>query len=137
MSTPRRSRRTRVAACAVATVLATVLALGAAACSDGSTPAGGSTDTPTANGALSTGLAQPPTELVRVAGTVVAGIEPGCLLLDTGFTKYVLIGGDQAALALSEENEEEITVTGQANSPKQTPCTGGTPLEIQQVIPAT
>jgi hypothetical protein len=116
-----------------------LVALGLAGCAgrgnSGDTPA--PTGTATANGIVSTGLAQPSTELVRVSGTVVEGGEPGCLLLDTGFTRYILIGGDQAALASSEESEEQITVTGHAHSATPTPCTGGVPLEIDSATPAT
>ena len=97
----------------------------------------GDAATPTRNGALSTGAAQPVTELVRVTGTVVSGAEPGCTLLDTGVSKYVLLGGDQAAIEDAEENEEEVTVTGQAHTPAPTKCTEGIPLAIQQFTPAT
>ena len=107
-----------------------------AACANGAT-GGGAESTPTRNDALSTGVAQPATMLVRVTGTVVAGVEPGCLLLDTGFTTYVLLGGDQAAVKEAEENEEQVTVTGQAHTPTPTTCTGGIPLAIERFTPAT
>ena len=117
--------------------LLTAVAFAAAGCTAGTT--GRDTDgTPTRNDALSTGAAQPATELVRVTGTVVTGEQPGCLLLDTGFTTYVLLGGDKAAIEDAEENEEEVTVTGQAHTTTPpTTCTEGIPLAIQQFTPAT
>lgn len=133
VSTSRRPRQTGAALSAIAVIAA----FGIAGCSGSRTGGSGDTEgTPTANGAISTGIAQPSSELVRVTGSVVSGEEPGCLLLDTGFTRYVLVGGDQAALELSEENEEQITVTGQAHTPTPTACTEGIPLEIEKVTPA-
>ena len=109
----------------------------AAGCASGAPTDGTAEDTPTRNDAVSTGVARPATMLVRVTGTVVAGDQPGCLLLDTGFTTYVLLGGDQAAVQEAEETEEEVTVTGQAHTPTPTKCTGGIPLAIEQFAPAT
>ncbi len=116
---------------------AAAVALAAAGCASGAPTGTDANDTPTRDDAVSTGVAQPATMLVRVTGTVVAGDQPGCLLLDTGFTKYVLLGGDQAAVAEAEQNEEEVTVTGQAHTPTPTKCTGGIPLAIEQFTPAT
>lgn len=76
------------------------------------------------------------TELVRVTGTVVDGTQPDCLVLDTGFSRYVLVGGDRADLAQAAENQEEITVTGQAHTPARTSCSGGIPLAVEKVVPA-
>jgi hypothetical protein len=120
----------------VVVLSAITLAAALAGCASSRT-GGAAGDTPTANGAISTGITQPSGELVRVSGTVVSGEEPGCLLLDTGFTTYVLLGGDQAALALAEEDEEPITVTGQAHTPTPTACTEGVPLKIEKVTPAS
>lgn len=118
--------------------LVTAVAFAAAGCAAGTSSGGGTQDTPTRNDALSTGAARPATELVRVTGTVVTGEQPGCVLLDTGFTTYVLLGGDQAAIDDAVANEEEVTVTGQANATTPaTTCTEGTPLAIQKFTPAT
>lgn len=113
-----------------------VLALVVAGCA-GSRAGGNPPTTTTADSVVETGAAQPAAELVRMTGAVVSGTEPGCFLLDTGFTRYVLIGGDQAELMLAVETEEQVTVTGQAYSRTPTTCTGGTPLEIQEIVPAT
>ena len=117
--------------------LVTAVAFAAAGCAAGTT-GGGTQDTPTRNDALSAGTTEPATELVRVTGTVVAGEQPGCVLLDTGFTVYALLGGDQAAIEDAVANEEAVTVTGQANAASPaTTCTEGIPLAIQKFTPAT
>lgn len=114
----------------VATVVAAVALAGCAGA-----PAGGTASTRTTQDDPASATAVP--ELVRVTGTVVSGVQDGCLLLDTGFSRYVLLGGDQAQLTQAAENEDEITVTGQANSPASSSCTGGTPLAVDKVVPAT
>ena len=68
-------------------------------------------------------------QLVRRTGTVVDGGSPGCLLLDTGTTRYILIGGDPEII----EVDAELEVTGNANPETPTQCTGGTPLTVTQV----
>jgi hypothetical protein len=120
------------------TVVAAVT-VAAAGCAGGATPRGddgGTTETPTQNGALSTGAAQPPTELVRVTGEVELGTQPGCLVLNADFTKYVLVGGDPAALEAYEEDDTQVTVTGQAHAQAPPNCTDGVPLAIQKIEPA-
>lgn len=114
------------------------VAFAAAGCAAGSSTDGDTQGTPTRNDALSTGATGPATELVRVTGTVITGEQPGCVLLDTGFTTYVLLGGDKAAIEDAVANEEEVTVTGQANATSPaTTCTEATPLAIQKFTPAT
>lgn len=99
---------------------------------------------PTTGGtqAETTRLGQDPTasattELVRVAGTVVVGTQPDCLVLDTGFGRYVLVGGDRAALTQAAGNDETITVTGQAHTPAPAPCADGIPLAVEKIVPST
>ena len=120
------------------TVIAAVTVT-AAGCAGGTTTSGDDDDatgTPTPNPALSTGAAQPTTELVRVSGEVEVGTQPGCLVLDADFTKYVLVGGDPAALETYEEDDTVVTVTGQAHVPAPPNCTDGVPLAIQKIEPA-
>ncbi|MFI7673633.1 hypothetical protein [Actinophytocola sp. NPDC049390] len=132
----RPSRRPRPRSTSLVTT-AVAVALATAGCAGGTTTGATAESTPTRADAISTDAAEPATMLVRVTGTVVPGEQPGCLLLDTGFTTYVLLGGDRAAVQEAEENEEEVTVTGQAHTPKPTKCTGGIPLAIEQFTPAT
>jgi hypothetical protein len=134
------SRRPRLRPMSLITALTTI-AVATAGCAGGtaSNGAGNGTDatgTPTQNGALSTGAAQPATELVRVTGEVEVGSQPGCLVLNADFTKYVLVGGDPAALEGYEEDDTQVTVTGQAHAPAPPNCTDGVPLAIQKIEPA-
>jgi hypothetical protein len=133
------SRRPRLRPMSLITVIAAV-AVASASCAGGTTPNSGDDDgatgTPTQNGAISTGAAQPPTELVRVTGTVQEGAQPGCLVLNADFTKYVLVGGDPAALEAYEDDETPVTVTGQAHVPAPPNCADGVPLAIQKIEPA-
>jgi hypothetical protein len=117
---------------AAVTVTAAGCAGGTAANSGDDSSAPG---TPTQN-ALSTGAPQPPTELVRVTGEIEVGTQPGCLVLNADFSKYVLVGGDPAALEAYEEDDTEVTVTGQAHAPAPPNCTDGVPLAIQKIEPA-
>jgi hypothetical protein len=114
----------------------TVAAAGCAGRTAANSDDGGATGTPTQNGALSTGPPQPVTELVRVTGEIEVGAQPGCLVLNADFTKYVLVGGDPAALEEYEEDDTEVTVTGQAHAPAPPNCTDGVPLAIQKIEPA-
>lgn len=65
-------------------------------------------------------------------GTVQAGVEPGCLVLDTGEQSYLLVGGDQATLRAGER----VVVRGLPKPDLMTTCQQGTPLEVQEVRPA-
>lgn len=115
----------------------TIIAFTALGCSNGTAGGAGTTTRTTPSEQVTSDPARPASELVRVTGTVVTGSREGCLVLDTGFSRYVLVGGDQAALTQSAENEEELTVTGQAYTPEPAPCTDGIPLAVEQAVPAT
>lgn len=118
--------------------LLTAVAFAVAGCAAGTSTGSGAQDTPARSDALSGGATGPATELVRVTGTVVTGEQDGCVLLDTGFTTYVLVGGDKVAIEDAVTNEEEVTVTGHANATTPaTTCTEGTPLAIQKFTPTT
>jgi len=129
---PRLSRAMSMITAITAVAVATAGCAGKSAANDDDT-----TGTPTQNGALSTGVARPSGELVRVTGQIVLGTQPGCMVLDADYTKYVLLGGDPAALETFEEDGTDVTVTGQANTPTPTDCKDGIPLAIQEIVPAT
>ena len=61
-------------------------------------------------------------------GTVSAGVESGCLLLDTGSEQYLLLGADPAIAVAGAE----VEVTGRAEPGAMTTCQQGTPFEVQQ-----
>jgi hypothetical protein len=73
-----------------------------------------------------------PLEVVLVMGTVMAGAEPGCLLLDTGVRRYHLVGGAEAAL----EPGQEVTITGTADPNTTSTCEQTTPLTVEKIDPA-
>lgn len=66
---------------------------------------------------------------ITVSGTVVAGVETGCLLLDTGDRRYLLLGGDRTRL----EPGRVLAVRGTPRPGTPTTCMQGVPLEIREV----
>ncbi len=71
-------------------------------------------------------------EVVRTTGEVVAGVEPGCLLLDNDEIRYLLLGGDRDQL----QPGRRVTVSGVADPGTPTTCMEGVPLRVTEVSPA-
>lgn len=67
---------------------------------------------------------------VTVRGTVSAGVEAGCLILDTGTAQYLLLGADPAIAVAGAE----IEVTGRAEPGAMTTCQQGTPFQVQKTL---
>ncbi|WP_236808716.1 hypothetical protein [Amycolatopsis albispora] len=67
-----------------------------------------------------------------MTGTVEAGVEPGCLLLETGTTRYLLIGGDRSQL----QPQRRMTITGSTHPGAPTTCMEGVPLTVEEISPA-
>lgn len=63
---------------------------------------------------------------ITVRGTVTAGVEAGCLILDTGTTQYLLLGADPAIAVAGAE----VEVTGKAEPGAMTTCQQGTPFQV-------
>ncbi|MEU4695006.1 hypothetical protein [Actinoplanes sp. NPDC023714] len=63
-----------------------------------------------------------------LTGTVTAGVEPGCLLLDG----HLLIFND-AAQKGSVKAGDQVTVTGKADEGLMTTCQQGTPFKVSSV----
>ena len=124
---------------ALASGLLVALALLLGACANGQGAASGgasppTTATPTTSG--STGPSSPePRDLVKVhvTGTVRQGVEPGCLVLDTGGERYLLLSKDQSKLT----EGSKVEVTGVRSSGQISYCQQGVPLEVQSVKPAS
>jgi predicted small secreted protein len=70
---------------------------------------------------------------VLASGTVQEGVEPGCLILDTGKgQRYVLLAKDSSELKPGAKVEViGVRATGQISY-----CQQGQPLEVQSVRPA-
>ena len=67
------------------------------------------------------------TNLRTLTGTVAAGVEHGCLLLDG----YLLVGGDRAVIRAGAR----LTVTGRVVPDLITTCQQGTPFVVTSARP--
>jgi hypothetical protein len=75
----------------------------------------------------------PPTGEVTLVGTVMAGVEPNCLLLDAeGGQRYLLVGGDRAELRAGSR----VAVTGRVDRGLLSTCQQGEPLVVSAIEPA-
>jgi hypothetical protein len=70
---------------------------------------------------------------VTVTGTVRAGVEPGCLLLeDQAGGRFLLVGGERAELAPGRR----VAVTGRVDRGLLSTCQQGEPLVVASIEPA-
>lgn len=67
---------------------------------------------------------------ITVRGTVSAGVEAGCLILDTGSAQYLLLGADPAVAVAGAQ----VEVTGQAEPGAMTTCQQGTPFQVTKTV---
>ncbi|MEO3922867.1 hypothetical protein ABGB07_03150 [Micromonosporaceae bacterium B7E4] len=88
----------------------------------GPTTPGGPTGDPTAPTKPPRGGAAP-SGTTTLSGTVQAGVEPNCLLLDG----YLLVGGPRDVLTAGAR----VTVVGQVRADLMTTCQQGTPFQVQ------
>jgi hypothetical protein len=120
-------------------LVACALVLGACASPDsqqGAASGGAATSTtaaPTTGG--STSPSPEPRDQIKVVatGTVQPGVEPGCLILDTGKERYVLLSKDKSKLTAGSR----VEVTGVRSAGQISYCQQGNPLEVQSVKPAS
>jgi hypothetical protein len=100
----------------------------------------GTTPTSTTTGATGGGTAPPtttspgqdPPGSIRVSGTVRAGVEPGCLLLDASQSQpYLLIDGDPAVLRPGSR----VEVVGMLMDNVMSTCQQGVPLSVISATP--
>jgi hypothetical protein len=114
-------------------LLAGLLAAGCADPGDDSGAGQGATTVPTTPPAnpATTAPTQPPGE-VTVTGVVAEGVEAGCLLLDGGGRRYLLVGGDRGKLRTGAR----VTVTGRVDRGLLSTCQQGEPLVVSAVEPA-
>jgi hypothetical protein len=102
---------------------------------DGGGAAQGATTVPTTTPAdpPATGPA-PPSGKVTLVGTVAAGVEPNCLLLDAeNGGRYLLIGGERAKLRPGRR----VAVTGRVDRDLLSTCQQGEPLVVARIEPAS
>jgi hypothetical protein len=141
--TSRSTGMRRVLSAAASGTVATVVCLLLAACGgDGGEPGGGASAGASASSppvSLSPARRTPPpfatppaspdggAGTVTVSGTVEAGVEPNCLVLNG----YLLVGGRDEGVRAGAR----VTVTGQARPDLVTTCQQGTPLQVETVRP--
>src|ERR671930_277144 len=101
------------------------------AASGGAAPS--TTAAPTTGG--STSPSPEPRDQIKVVatGTVQRGVEPGCLILDTGKERFVLLSKDKSKLTAGSK----VEVTGVRSAGQISYCQQGTPLEVQSVKPVS
>jgi hypothetical protein len=72
----------------------------------------------------------PPTGEVTLVGTVMAGVEPNCLLLDAeNGGRYLLVGGRRAELRPGRR----VAVTGRVDRNLLSTCQQGEPLVVASI----
>jgi hypothetical protein len=74
----------------------------------------------------------PPAGEVTVSGTVAAGVEGNCLLLEAQGGPYLLVGGDRTKLRPGAR----VAVTGRVDRDLLSICQQGVPLVVAAVRPA-
>ena len=119
-------------------VIVVALVVGMTACADKGT-GGGAAETNPAAPPTSSRASEAPEDLPRpssshdkgrsvvVSGTLAAGVESNCVLLDT----YLLLGGPRELLRPGQK----VTVTGHLATGLTTTCQQGTPLQVDRVVP--
>jgi hypothetical protein len=127
---------TKLPRAAAALLLAGVLVAACASSGGDDGAAGpGVTTAPTTTPTTTTMVAPPtrPAGKVMVTGTVTAGVEPGCLLLDAGAGgPYLLVGGDRSELSPGRR----VAVTGRVDRSLLSTCQQGEPLVVASIEPA-
>ena len=111
-----------------------------AGCADPGSDGGagqGATTTPTTTlttvpGSPATTTQPPAAGQVTVTGVVTEGVEAGCLLLDGGGRRYLLVGGDRSQL----RSGARVTVTGRVDRGLLSTCQQGEPLVVSAIKPA-
>jgi hypothetical protein len=100
--------------------------------SDSGAGQGATTAPTTVPGTTLTTIKPPAAGQVTVTGTVVEGVEGGCLLLEGGGQRYLLVGGDRSQL----RSGARVAVTGRVDRGLLSTCQQGEPLVVSAVKPA-
>jgi hypothetical protein len=114
-------------------LLAGLLVAGCADAGGDSGAGQGATTVPTTVPGNPPTTTQPPAAgQITVTGMVVEGVEGGCLLLEGGGTRYLLVGGDRSQLG----SGARVAVTGRVDRGLLSTCQQGEPLVVSAVKPA-
>ena len=107
----------------------------AAGCADPGSDSGagqGATTLPTTVPGTSLTTRPPAAGQITVTGKVVEGVEAGCLLLEGGGRRYLLVGGDRSQL----RGGARVAVTGRVDHGLLSTCQQGEPLVVSAIKPA-
>ena len=124
------------------TTAALLAALFIAGCADTTTPVGGPATT-AVSPFVSTVPVQPSAKpsakpgaegTTTLTGTVTAGVEPNCLVLDSVAGPHLLLIDDPAGKEIAKVGAK-VTVVGKADPRMLTTCQQGTPFVVSQVLP--
>jgi hypothetical protein len=69
---------------------------------------------------------------MTMTGEVEAGVEHGCLVMQSGGKTYLLVGGDRSIV----REGARVTVRGRPNPDLITTCQQGEPFEVAEAHPA-
>ena len=100
--------------------------------SDSGAGQGATTAPTTVPGTTLTTIKPPAAGQITVTGTVVERVEGGCLLLEGGGTRYLLVGGDRSQLP----SGARVAVTGRVDRGLLSTCQQGEPLVVSAIKPA-
>ena len=100
--------------------------------SDSGAGQGATTAPTTVPGTTLTTIKPPAAGQITVTGMVVEGVEGGCLLLEGGGTRYLLVGGDRSQLP----SGARVAVTGRVDRGLLSTCQQGEPLVVSAIKPA-
>ncbi|GAA0898744.1 hypothetical protein Vau01_051970 [Virgisporangium aurantiacum] len=69
---------------------------------------------------------------ITITGTPTEGVENGCIVMQSGATLYLLLGGDRSVLM----SGQPVVVRGVPDPGLMTTCQQGTPFRVTEVKPA-
>lgn len=69
---------------------------------------------------------------ITITGTPTEGVENGCIVMQSGATLYLLLGGDRSILM----SGRPVEVRGTPDPGLMTTCQQGTPFRVTEVKPA-
>ena len=69
---------------------------------------------------------------ITITGTPTEGVENGCIVMQSGATLYLLLGGDRSVLM----SGRPVVVRGTPDPGLMTTCQQGTPFRVTEVKPA-
>ncbi len=73
-----------------------------------------------------------PAPTITITGTPTEGVENGCIVMESGGTLYLLLGGERSTLM----SGRPVAVRGTPTPGLMTTCQQGTPFQVTEVTPA-